>query len=243
MNKHFPILAVACFVLAACSPSAEEIKTILNAHIAGLGEEGSTSVTSVEQTEKNIFSGTYSVSKDTLVAYVYPFTAIIKKDQITQFFKDTDETKVKVVNKQTGTEETKVEYDERIKKEEEERIAAEKAKKAAAARSSGSGMVSRGASYIISKMRSPSHAHVNYYYDAATMRRTFRDSYDYEYPSYLDAILYNVEAMNGYGGYNTESYVVFFKNGNPVTWLSSNSVTPAAWKRSVLPTLQYSGWK
>ena len=135
MNKRLTILSAACFVLAACSPSAEEIKTILNAHIAGLGEEGSTSVISVEQTEKNIFSGTYSVSKDSLTTFVYPFTAIIKKDQVTQFFKDTDETKVKVVNKQTGTEETKAQYEERIKKEEEERIAAEKAKakKAAAA--------------------------------------------------------------------------------------------------------------
>ena len=136
MRLRYSLLIAACFSLAACSPSAEEIKTILNAHIAGLGEEGSTLVTNVEQTEKNIYSGTYSVSKDTLTAYVYPFTAIIKKDQVTQFFKDTDETKVKVVNKQTGAEETKVEYDERIKKEEEQRLAEEKekARKAAAAK-------------------------------------------------------------------------------------------------------------
>lgn len=119
MRLRYSLWIAACFAFAACSPSAEEIKTILNAYIAGLGEEGSTLVTNVEQTEKNIYSGTYSVSKDTLTAYIYPFTAIIKKDQVTQFFKDTDETKVKVVNKQTGTEETKVEYDERIKKEEE----------------------------------------------------------------------------------------------------------------------------
>ena len=134
MRLRCSLLIAACFSLAACSPSAEEIKTILNAHIAGLGEEGSTQVTNVEQTEKNIYSGTYSVSKDTLTAYVYPFTAIIKKDQVTQFFKDTDETKVKVVNKQTGAEETKVEYDERKKKEEEQRLAEEKekARKAAA---------------------------------------------------------------------------------------------------------------
>ena len=135
MRLRYSLWIAACFAFAACSPSAEEIKTILNAYIAGLGEEGSTLVTNVEQTEKNIYSGTYSVSKDTLTAYVYPFTAIIKKDQVTQFFKDTDKTKVKVVNKQTGTEETKVEYDERIKKEEEQRLAEEKekARKAAAA--------------------------------------------------------------------------------------------------------------
>lgn len=101
MNKHFTILSVACFVLAACSPSAEEIKTILNAHIAGLGEDGSTQITNVEKTEKSLYSGTYSVSKDSLTTYVYPFTAIIKKDQVTQFFKDTDEKNVKVVTKKT----------------------------------------------------------------------------------------------------------------------------------------------
>ena len=106
MRLRYLLWIAACFAFAACSPSAEEIKTVLNAHIAGLGEEGSTQVTNFEQTAKNIYSGTYSVSKDTLTAYVYPFTAIIKKDQVTQFFKDTDETKVKVVNKQTGTEET-----------------------------------------------------------------------------------------------------------------------------------------
>ena len=128
-------LFALCLSISACSPSTEEIKTILNAHIAGLGEEGSTMVTNVEKTEKHIYSGTFSVSKDTLTAFVYPFTAIVKKDQVTQFFKDTDEAKVKVVNKHTGEEETKAAYDERIKKEEEEKRAAEKAKKAAAAAS------------------------------------------------------------------------------------------------------------
>ena len=144
MRLRYSLLIAACFSLAACSPSAEEIKTILNAHIAGLGEEGSTQVTNVEQTEKNIYSGTYSVSKDTLTAYVYPFTAIIKKDQVTQFFKDTDETKVTVVNKQTGTEETKAQYDERIKKEEEKRLAEEKekAKQAAAKKASSTNSIS-----------------------------------------------------------------------------------------------------
>ena len=45
-------LFALCLSISACSPSTEEIKTILNAHIAGLGEEGSTMVTNVEKTEK-----------------------------------------------------------------------------------------------------------------------------------------------------------------------------------------------
>ena len=130
MKSRYLSILTACLLAAACSPSIEEIRILLNAHISGLGEDGATLVTSLEQTEKNIFSGTYSVSKDTLTSFVYPFTAIVKKDQVTQFFKDTDETKVKVVNKQTGAEETKSEYDKRLKREEAERIAAEKAEKA-----------------------------------------------------------------------------------------------------------------
>ena len=150
-------------------------------------------------------------------------------------------------------EENRLKEEEKRRKE-EVRLAEERARStsssAAAGNSSGasrastgSDMVSKGVSYIISKMRSPSHATVRSYVDAAELRKTFRESYNYEYPAYLDAILYEVEAMNGFGGYGTESYVVFFKNGNPVTWLPANQVTPADWKRLALPTLQYSGWK
>lgn len=119
MKSRFIPLWATCLFVAACSPSIEEIKTILNAHIAGLGEEGATAVISVEQTEKNLYSGTFSVSQDTLTSIVYPFAALVKKDHVVQFYKDTDGSKVKVINTVTGTEETKTQYDERIKKEEE----------------------------------------------------------------------------------------------------------------------------
>ncbi len=119
MKSRFILLWATYLLVAACSPSIEEIKTILNAHIAEIGEEGATAVINVEQTEKNLYSGTFSVSQDTLTSIVYPFAALVKKDHVVQFYKDTDGSKVKVINKVTGTEETKTQYDERIKKEEE----------------------------------------------------------------------------------------------------------------------------
>lgn len=131
MKRIFLFLSICCCI-AACSPSEIEVMATLNAYIANLGEDGPTKVVGFEKTDRSVYSGTFKVAKDTLYDFVYPFTAIIKKGEVTQFFKDADESLIKVVNKRTGDEETKAAYDERIKKEEAERIAAEKAKKEAA---------------------------------------------------------------------------------------------------------------
>lgn len=132
--RFIPLLAVCLFV-AACSPSIEEIQIVLKEYLAGLDEEEQPELISVEQTDKNIYSGNYGVAPEgtDMVFFVYPFTAIIKGNQVTNFFKETDDSKVAVftlkpsaVPDENGEfseddflQETKKDYTERIRREEE----------------------------------------------------------------------------------------------------------------------------
>lgn len=213
-SRLFSVLAVCLFV-AACSPSIEEIETILNAYIAELGEEGPTSVLEVEQTDKNIYSGTYSVSKETNVLYAYPFTAIVKKNQVSNFFKDTDEANVLVITvkpevlaKGDGSDfsaedlvfETKKDYEERIRREEEER-------QAAIRRASGEGLGPIGADYLLSHQKNViqiiSYRKVNLDLNKAMFGQ--------------NAVTYSYKVLEANGlGTNTATYGVVFVNGKVV---------------------------
>ena len=217
MKLHFPSLLAACFFVA-CSPSIEEIEAIVDVYVSGLGEAGQTTIFDVEQTDNNIYSGTYSVEQDNNLLYVYPFTAIIKDNQVSQFFKETDDTKVMVISLKPeamdkGEEEiteddlvieAKREYDERIRREEEER-------QAALRRASGSGLGQKGANYLLSGHNSI--IQVISYNKASKAGTAF---YQQMFGSNIVVYAYKVLEANGYGGTQTSAYDVVFKNGNVI---------------------------
>lgn len=221
MKSRFFSLLAACLFVAACSPSIEEIETILDAYIAELGEEGPTSLLSVEQTDKNIYSGTYSVSQEANILYAYPFTAIVKGNQVSNFFKDNDDANVMVItvkpevlaNNDGGefTEddlvfETKKEYEERIRREEEERQAAI----AASRRASGDGLGQKGANYLLSSNNNIVQI-ISYHKAPDAFTAPFQSIYGNKAVVYV----YKVLEANGLGT-NTAAYDVTFVNGNVV---------------------------
>ena len=220
MKYRFLALFALLFVVSACTPSLERIKTILDAYISASGEDGSTALMNVEQIDKGIYSGTYSVGKDSLTLFVYPFTAIVKKDQVMQFFKDSDDNKISVITFQTEGQgqyhsdetgldynvETKVAYDERIRKEEEERARLAARKSA----TSGSGLAQKGADYLVSRVSGV--IRVLSYRKASLGNLTSASMFGDGTTTYT----YKVLATNGYGGTTTTKYDVVFKNGNVI---------------------------
>ena len=228
MKYYYSVLFALLLVVSACSPSIERIQTILDAYISASGEDGSTVLMSVEQTDKGIYSGTYSVGKDSLTMFVYPFTAIVKKDQVMQFFKDTDDNKIAVItflpegqgqyhSDETGLDynvETKVAYEERLRKEEEERQAA----LAASRRASGDGLGQVGANYLLA-------GHNNVIQVISYKKASQTGSLMYQAMFGADAIVYAYKVLvaDGYGGTKTTAYDLVFKNGNVVFKEESSS--------------------
>ena len=224
MKRHYSILLATCLFVVSCSPSLEEVEGIVSSYVAYqetgdlFGGDGSTTILNIEQTDKNIYSGMYSVAKDANTLYAYPFTAIIKKDQVVQFFKDTDDAKVMVItvkpealakgeNEITEADlvyETKKDYDERIRKEEEERLAAAK-------RASGSGLAQKGANYLLSGHNGI--IQVISYNKASKAGTAF---YQKMFGSNIVVYAYKVLEANGYGGTQTSAYDVVFRNGNVI---------------------------
>ena len=219
MKFHHPVLFVLLLVVSACSPSMERIQTILDAYISASEGDSSTVLLEVEQMDKGVYSGRYGVGKDDLILFVYPFTAIVKKDQVTRFFKDTDDDKVAVVtfltdgqgqyhSDETGLDyivETKAAYEERLRKEEEERA------RLAAQRSalSGSDLGQKGANYLLSG--SNNIIQVISYHQAAfddALNKVFFGQNSVTY-------VYKVLEATGFGT-NTNEYDVVFRDGNVV---------------------------
>ncbi len=227
MKLRYLSLLLACYFAAACSPSIERIQTILKAYISASGEDGSTILMNVEQTDKGIYTGTYGVQKDSLTLFVYPFTAIVKKDQVIQFFKDTDDKKVSVLtfltegqgqyhSDETGLDynvETKAAYEERLRKEEEERQAA----LAASRRASGSDLGAKGANYLMS--HNNNIVQIISYHRASVM-----DVAKVMFGRNAVTYVYKVLEANGIGT-NTAAYDVIFVNGNIVSTMESTTAS------------------
>lgn len=221
MKLRYLSFLTACLFIVACSPSIEEIKPILDSYIAGLGEVGPTLLMDVEKADKNIYSGTYSVSQADDIIYVYPFTAIIKGYEVLNFFKETDDTEVIVITVKPEalayddvsdfTEddfvyETKKDYDERIRKEEEERQAAIAASRRA---SSGSDLAQKGANYLLSGQNNIIQI-ISYSKAAKTNTAIFQSMFG----SGVIAYNYKVLKANSYGGTEVDTYTVVFQNGS-----------------------------
>ena len=219
MKLRFSSLLAACFFVAACSPSIEEIEALVDAYVFGLGEAGQTTILDIEQTDNNIYSGTYSVEQEDNLLYAYPFTAIIKDKQVSQFFKETDDTKVMVISVKPeamdkGEEEiteddlvieAKKDYDERIRREEEERQAAMR-------RASGSGLGQKGANYLLS-----GHNGIIQVISYKQVSKAASTMYQSMFGANIVVYSYKVLEANGYGGTQTAAYDIVFQNGK-IIW-------------------------
>ena len=216
MKLRYSSLLAVLFFVAACSPSIEEITSTLETHLAGIGEDNAV-VMNVAQTDKNVYSGQYTVAYNDTSLIAYPFTAIVKKGQVSQFFKETDDDKVLILtfsqNEDNATElnyttETKAQYDERIRKEEEER--ARLARLAAQKRAlSGSDLVQKGANYLLSGSNS--------IVQVISYRQSVYDDAFYKALFGQNTVMYVYKVLEATGlGTYTNEYDVIFRDGNVV---------------------------
>ncbi len=212
MKLRYSSLLAVLFFVAACSPSIEEITSTLETHLAGIGEDNAV-VMNVAQTDKNVYSGQYTVAYNDISLIAYPFTAIVKKGQVSHFFKETDDDKVLILtfsqNEDNATElnyttETKAQYDERIRREEEER-------QAALRRASGSGLGKKGANCLLSGNNGIVQI-ISYNKSGTVATATAQKMFGPKAVSYT----YKVLQANDYGGTSVGYYEVFFLNGNVV---------------------------
>lgn len=74
---------------------------------------------------------------------------------------------------------------------------------------------SDGYEYVCSNLKSPSSAKLISYIDKQKFRNFLKEEANISYSKDIDWEVYDIEAMNGFGGVTREKYVVLFYKGTP----------------------------
>lgn len=87
-----------------------------------------------------------------------------------------------------------------------------------------SGMRSDGRNYIRSIARDPSSVEFVSYTSAREVRALLKEEWNIDLDDKYDIIIFDIEATNGFGGRNRESYAVFYVDGEPKKHMDASEI-------------------